>query len=518
MRGHGRPDRAALTLDVRGEVSCPVTATLRASVLPLWLELARPCCLRLEWPSTDQPALRLHVYVRGGDHEIPDVERLAVPGLDVRVLPAGDDDDGPRELCLREATDILLSALQSNPNDRFEHAQRWQIVLTLVASGVQRLLKTDDRRRAYLAYHRDWLIRYPILRRGLGRAKAEELLRVLDTQRQQLGPLTCSQIAAQQDCVSTPAMRRWHRALKELSPCADQTDPFTSDPLFPALLRLHHALARLFGLALLDEASIYHALLAGSVGVARFCLAPHADRFPEPASGVSTSPITSIDAEYPWRQLIARTSPDAAQWMLQYRALDRIVGPWLIEALTLLRTGQLEAGACLLHRVADFRDRLRPADCSFCNVLGKFYFSELAYYRYAQAQYEDADREMLEAAECLRQAMDTHRFLMSMAPLLIDIPMQRARIARRRSDWPDVEAHLDQLYRMESGAVPLCVLSDGTRIDYVSIAAFLGEEALAALPEAKARIGDVEARLAACWRAIARLYALAPITISTPLE
>ncbi|HEX8674317.1 MAG TPA: hypothetical protein VF710_20630, partial [Longimicrobium sp.] len=87
-------------------------------------------------------------------------------------------------------------------------------------------------------------------------------------------------------------------------------------------------------------------------------------------------------------------------------------------------------------------------------------------------------------------------------------PLQKARIARRTRSWAEMEGHLRTMYEMESGTRPLCVLGDGTVVDYTLLAGYFSSLQLPADRRATAeRILNPTQRLRSLRTLTTRLYA-----------
>jgi hypothetical protein len=283
-------------------------------------------------------------------------------------------------------------------------------------------------------------------------------------------------------------------------------DPFADGPLFPVLFRLFHATARQFGLALLDEAFLHHLLAAG--GRSSFCLAPHLHLLPEPeAAGQGAAPA-ALEEDYPWREMVAAASGDGRAWLESYHESEAAIGVAMTRALALLRRGELDESTRLMAEVAAHREEIRARRPGVFHVLGRFYHGERAYYEYLTGNTVEAERQMDAAAEAVRRAVDTHRFLLPLAPLVVDIPLQKARIARRNRNWAEMEGQLHAMYEMEAGTRPLCVLEDGTVVDYALLGRYF---ASLAIPDerrgAAEKMLDPVARLRALRAVTTRLYA-----------
>ena len=177
--------------------------------------------------------------------------------------------------CLGRGCEEVLSCT-GDPGEGL--AQRRQLTLwLLLVSG----LALRDDRLDYLAYHRDWLIRLPLLRlKGTGE-QGKELLKRFETvcsrrekQREFLGQwaratwspdvsaASSAQSAETQESPFVASLRELLDYLPAFAALPDaRLDPFTSELAFPVLFKLFHGLANQLGLSRFDEAFACHLLL-----------------------------------------------------------------------------------------------------------------------------------------------------------------------------------------------------------------------------------------------------------------
>lgn len=174
--------------------------------------------------------------------------------------------------CLGRGCDEVL-ALAADPGEGL--AQRRQLTLwLLLVSGLA--LRGD--RLDYLAYHRDWLIRFPLLRLKASSEQGKELLKRFETicsrregQREFLGRwtratwspgLSEAPSAEPQESPFVASLRELLDYLPTFAALPDaRLDPFTRELAFPVLFKLFHGLANQLGLSRFDEAFACHLLL-----------------------------------------------------------------------------------------------------------------------------------------------------------------------------------------------------------------------------------------------------------------
>jgi hypothetical protein len=165
--------------------------------------------------------------------------------------------------------DLVLDFLRPDDTGKVPGGARQRGLLRALFSGLAAVGFSPDERATYLAYHRDWLVRFNVSgpqadvlasydRRVAGMASTVEQLR---------------QIASAQ--WEHPRERpagadaAWGEALSALVGYLVQfrgdpeyrLDPFAEDPVFPPLFKAFHALANHLGVGMLDEAFLHHLVL-----------------------------------------------------------------------------------------------------------------------------------------------------------------------------------------------------------------------------------------------------------------
>jgi hypothetical protein len=186
-------------------------------------------------------------------------------------------------LCQAEAAERVLSALKPEPQGGVPFRIRQNTLMKSVITALAALPWSPERRSAYFAYHRDWLVRFSLAQGNQGPEKAAEAVARLDANLQRLGPGL--------EVYRKAAEARWGRAdegpaslddpdarfraaivelYRYLSPLAEnpgfQVDPFAVEPMFSALFKVLHALGNQLGLKPSDEAFTHHLLLHISGG------------------------------------------------------------------------------------------------------------------------------------------------------------------------------------------------------------------------------------------------------------
>jgi len=195
--------------------------------------------------------------------------------------PFLDDDDYAARLtaCLGQACELVLAAAEAAP---LSHRLRQNTLLRALIAGLAALGLDAPQRSDYLIYHRDWLLRFTLVRNQVEAEKAREFLDVFDrraagTTIEQLARMAEAQWRGDGDKAAPWEASRWQRALSELvrhlalfrgdpEYC---TDPFATDPAFPPVFKVFHGLANQLGLNMVDEAFAHHLLLRATSGESR---------------------------------------------------------------------------------------------------------------------------------------------------------------------------------------------------------------------------------------------------------
>lgn len=176
--------------------------------------------------------------------------------------------------CLGTGCTIVLDALVPDSAGRISDSLRQTTLLRLLIGGLAVVGLGEEERAAYLAYHRDWLVRFS-LKGGGDAERTRELLARFDQRAEQmgasLGALRDAAQNAREDAWGEPRDRgdRWQQTLAELAGYAARfrgnpgyrLDPFSENPVFTPLFKVFHGMANQLGLGMLPEALTHHLLL-----------------------------------------------------------------------------------------------------------------------------------------------------------------------------------------------------------------------------------------------------------------
>jgi hypothetical protein len=163
----------------------------------------------------------------------------------------------------------LLDAV-AHTGGSFPASRRQGILLAAIVAGLAAAGLSADERAEYLAYHRDWLVRWNIPDRERRAAAVAHFDLRLETMAASVEQVGCF---ARRCWSGAGPADAWGTAVGELAihlagfrgdPAYD-SDPFTSHPAFPPLFKVFHNLANALGVGMLDEALTHHLVLRGAL-------------------------------------------------------------------------------------------------------------------------------------------------------------------------------------------------------------------------------------------------------------
>ena len=174
---------------------------------------------------------------------------------------------------------------------------------------------------------------------------------------------------------------------------------------------------------------------------------------------------------YDWDSFVSRSGDEAREWLLTYeRPEHAAIARGADQALALCLRRRFEPARALLTEAAERLAALQGSRASIVRVLERWIHGVSAYHDYAVEDYEPAQRQLDLAAEAVRAAVDQDRFLAPLAHHCHEFHLHHARIARNRRRWDEMARELGIVRAMVENREPLCVLGDGTRIDYAMLA------------------------------------------------
>jgi hypothetical protein len=180
--------------------------------------------------------------------------------------------------CLGAGCEVVLDLFENVRDVETIHSRRQSTLFALLLSALAATFDGWDERISYLAYHRDWLIRFILQKRNAAASQAtdvilrfdarlnESIVSVLETLRQAV-------LRNWFGCSYTEAVNEWSSALcdlrdyiKPLCAAADyRLDPFALTSVFTPLFKILHGIGNQLGLDMLNEAFAYHHLLRAAM-------------------------------------------------------------------------------------------------------------------------------------------------------------------------------------------------------------------------------------------------------------
>ncbi|HYG63493.1 MAG TPA: lantibiotic dehydratase C-terminal domain-containing protein [Thermoanaerobaculia bacterium] len=176
--------------------------------------------------------------------------------------------------CLGRACELILDWLELEDGGTVSFRSRQGTLMMLLSTGLAAAFPDEEERVRYLTYHRDWLVRSPVLYTRGRIEKARAILDRFDQEAERMGSAAQVSLAevvyADGDAEDDePAEAAWRRSVAELrayleplqgDPVYD-LDPFVEGPLHPCLFKLFHCVANQIGLTALNEALTWHLLV-----------------------------------------------------------------------------------------------------------------------------------------------------------------------------------------------------------------------------------------------------------------
>jgi hypothetical protein len=177
--------------------------------------------------------------------------------------------------CLSAGCEAVLDAFEPDSTGSFPFRRRQSALSRLLSAGLRAVFPVPAERRAFLAYHRDWVVRSTILSAGASPEKARSLLERFRAEAERMGPTGLASLTRLVDSFNTPGREAdpveaaWCEALKALrSFMASLTghpdydlDPFADGPVFPTFFKVFHGIANPLGITPLNEALTHYLLL-----------------------------------------------------------------------------------------------------------------------------------------------------------------------------------------------------------------------------------------------------------------
>ena len=181
--------------------------------------------------------------------------------------------------CLGVGCEMVLSVL--GEEGEASHQQRQSALFKTLVAGLAQLDLEPDQRCRFLIYHRDWLVRFPILKQRGEPEKVDRMLERLEAQSaarpqvlETLAKVAEGAWAEPPEMDGKNLLDLWGLGLARLLDHVRtfeghpgyRLDPFAPDPAFVPLFKVLHGFANQLGLTPLNEALAYHLLLRAVAG------------------------------------------------------------------------------------------------------------------------------------------------------------------------------------------------------------------------------------------------------------
>lgn len=188
-----------------------------------------------------------------------------------------------------------------------------------------------------------------------------------------------------------------------------------------------------------------------------------------------------------WLHFAARSGREGREWAEGYRhhAGKLELGH---RALTNMRRGDLERGRTLLQEFVGQVEEVSGESASVRAVLDRYRHGIEGYYFYCRGEFDAAERAMRLAHDAVARALGRANWLLVLAVHCQEFCMHRARIARNRQRWPEMQGCISQARAMMSDRLPLCETEGGGKIWWSALRPFFNT--LAPLTDEEARAAD----------------------------
>jgi hypothetical protein len=179
---------------------------------------------------------------------------------------------------------------------------------------------------------------------------------------------------------------------------------------------------------------------------------------------------------------------EARHWLERFSLEENYtLATEVFEAMVLFRRHQRAQALAKLDGV-DLRLGERSHEPrSIVDLLRRWHLAAMAYYHYLEDDLDAAEAALEGARQKICDALTLHPFLVPAATHCIDFRIQRARIARRRNQWREVQRHLDTVRAIYSDRHPFCELASGRKIYLSDLRRFY-----LALPLTDKQLADVQ--------------------------
>ncbi len=182
---------------------------------------------------------------------------------------------------------------------------------------------------------------------------------------------------------------------------------------------------------------------------------------------VSASPTLQI------LDVVPLCGPKAERWLHAFLGseYERLAND-TFEAIQRFRRHDHTAGRALLEGVEHTLQTHQGDAPAAAHIVRRWHLSARAYYHYLCNDLEAAEQDLNDAERELGAAITLHAFLLPLIEHCVDFRIQRARIARRRHQWPDVRRHIGIVRSLFADERPFLQLPNGIELFLHDLRAF----------------------------------------------
>lgn len=188
-----------------------------------------------------------------------------------------------------------------------------------------------------------------------------------------------------------------------------------------------------------------------------------------------------------WLHFAERSGREGRDWAEEYRRhatkLDLST-----RALKHMREGQMDEGGKLLKEFISQVESVSGEPASLRAVLDRFRHGIEGYYFYCRGEFEGAEQSMRLAHDAVSRALNGAGWLLLLAVHCQEFCLHRARIARNRRRWPEMQTCISQARAMMCDGLPLCETEAGGKIWWSSFQPFF--DALLPLTDEEAHVAN----------------------------
>jgi hypothetical protein len=179
----------------------------------------------------------------------------------------------------------------------------------------------------------------------------------------------------------------------------------------------------------------------------------------------------SIDNRNNWLDFVSRSSECGSNWIKAFRERVGDHKDLGFRAVARFQAHQYDKGLVLL---SDYKKLIRdePERGVMDHVLLRWYYAALAYYHYCTESWDETLTCLDLAQHSLELAIEELPFLVVLAASGEEFCLHKARVARNRRQWREMEKIIKVARDMVAGDGALCCLPSGREITFHDVDQF----------------------------------------------